>query len=343
MSSIPVEVRLNKLPHVLPRTPQLIEQTTIVSIVLALHLAVLYPALTSSHGREKHAQEMKVTLVADNSPVSPLPAVPAPVKVKPPVAKPAPKPLPVEPPVKQPEKPEENPVSAPPEIEKTKLEQEAALAKAREEAEAAQRKVEQEAEKARAEKAAAQAKAQAEIKAKVDAELARLQAMQEAKKLKAEREAAEAKVQAEAKAKSEAEAARLKEEQEAARARAEAKARAEAEAARRKAEQEVKLAKEKAEAEEVVFKALYNQKNARPSYPLAARRMGLQGKVLLNVEVLADGSCGKINIAQSSGHRILDQNALDTVKTWEFIPARQAGVAISRWYQVPIVFSLKDN
>ena len=114
-------------------------------------------------------------------------------------------------------------------------------------------------------------------------------------------------------------------------AEAEAKARAAAETARLKDE------------EDVVLKALYNQKNARPSYPLAARRIGLQGKVLLNVEVLADGSCGQINVAQSSGHRMLDDNALETVKTWQFVPARQGGVAISKWYRVPIVFTLKDN
>jgi protein TonB len=69
----------------------------------------------------------------------------------------------------------------------------------------------------------------------------------------------------------------------------------------------------------------------------------LQGKVILNVEVLADGSCGQINVAQSSGHTMLDNNALEAVKTWRFTPARQSGEAINKWYKVPINFSLKDN
>ena len=276
-----------------------------------------------------------------------------------------------------------NPSPTPLEIEtaeKIRLEQEAALAKAREEAEAAQRKVEQEAAKAKAEQAAAQAKVQAEAKAKVETELARLQAMQEAKRVKAEQEAAEAKAQAESRARAEAEAVRLKAEQEAARARAEQEAaqartkaevmaRAEAEAARLKAEQEAArvraehdaaLAKAKVEADtkaraaaemarlnadqsEPSYKAFYHLKNASPSYPFAARRMGLQGKVILNVEVLADGSCGQVNVAQSSGHTMLDNNALETVRAWHFIPARQAGEAINKWFKVPIIFSLKDN
>jgi TonB family protein len=99
----------------------------------------------------------------------------------------------------------------------------------------------------------------------------------------------------------------------------------------------------KQEAEPQVQVGGYGPPNKAPSYPHTARRMGLQGKVVLNVEVLANGSCGQINIAQSSGHAALDNNALSAVKTWHFIPATQAGKAINKWHQVPIIFSLKDN
>ncbi|MBP0119026.1 MAG: TonB family protein [Candidatus Nitrotoga sp.] len=87
----------------------------------------------------------------------------------------------------------------------------------------------------------------------------------------------------------------------------------------------------------------YGPTNKAPAYSHMARRMGLQGKVVLNVEVLANGSCGQINIAQSSGHTELDNNALSAVKTWHFIPATQAGKAINKWHQVPIIFSLMDT
>jgi periplasmic protein TonB len=90
------------------------------------------------------------------------------------------------------------------------------------------------------------------------------------------------------------------------------------------------------------YKASYLN-NPRPSYPPAAKRMGLQGRVMLNVEVLAEGSCGQVNVAQSSGHEMLDKAALQAVKTWKFAPARQAGRAITKWCQVPINFTLKDN
>ena len=83
--------------------------------------------------------------------------------------------------------------------------------------------------------------------------------------------------------------------------------------------------------------------NNRLTYPLAARRMGVQGRVVLNVEVLAEGMVGKINIRQSSGHEVLDQAALESVKHWRFIAARRGGEPYTRWFTVPIKFSLQDQ
>jgi len=82
--------------------------------------------------------------------------------------------------------------------------------------------------------------------------------------------------------------------------------------------------------------------NPRPSYPLAARRMGYQGKVILNVEVLADGRAGEVKLHTSSGYEILDESALRTVRTWSFSPARRFGQPVAQWFLVPIKFSLKE-
>ena len=90
------------------------------------------------------------------------------------------------------------------------------------------------------------------------------------------------------------------------------------------------------------YKASYLN-NPSPTYPMAARRMGLQGRVVLNVEVLAGGVCGEIHIQKSSGYAMLDNAALQTVKSWRFMPARQAGHTVDKWFMIPIQFSLKDN
>lgn len=83
--------------------------------------------------------------------------------------------------------------------------------------------------------------------------------------------------------------------------------------------------------------------NPRPPYPLMARRMGYHGKVILNVEVLAEGTAGQVLLYQSCGHDILDNAALQTVKTWRFTPARRLGQPVTQWFLVPIKFSLEDS
>jgi protein TonB len=83
--------------------------------------------------------------------------------------------------------------------------------------------------------------------------------------------------------------------------------------------------------------------NPRPPYPMLARRMGFHGKVVLNVEILAEGKVGQVLLDQSCGHDILDNAALQTVRTWHFTPARHFGQSVTRWFLVPINFSLKEN
>jgi protein TonB len=80
--------------------------------------------------------------------------------------------------------------------------------------------------------------------------------------------------------------------------------------------------------------------NPRPPYPLAARRLGQQGRVVLRAHVDADGRCEELRLAASSGHRLLDDAALATVRRWRFLPATRAGIAVASWVEVPIAFRL---
>jgi len=80
--------------------------------------------------------------------------------------------------------------------------------------------------------------------------------------------------------------------------------------------------------------------NPRPPYPLVARRLGLEGRVVLRAEILETGACNQILVSQSSGHEVLDQAALQAVKQWRFVPARRGGERVTAWVEVPIVFRL---
>ena len=51
--------------------------------------------------------------------------------------------------------------------------------------------------------------------------------------------------------------------------------------------------------------------NPKPGYPAFARRMGMEGTVMLKVLVSRQGTALKIEIAHSSGHEILDKAAAD--------------------------------
>lgn len=82
--------------------------------------------------------------------------------------------------------------------------------------------------------------------------------------------------------------------------------------------------------------------NERPRYPSISRQLGEQGTVILSVYVRADGSVGDVRLKKSSQHERLDQAALDKVRQWHFTPAMRAGVAVDRWYDLPIRFQLNS-
>ena len=81
--------------------------------------------------------------------------------------------------------------------------------------------------------------------------------------------------------------------------------------------------------------------NPKPIYPVEAREKGYRGEVLLKVEVLSNGWVGQVEMKKSSGYEILDQSAFSAVKKWKFIPAREEGVAIPVWVNIPIKFELQ--
>ena len=82
--------------------------------------------------------------------------------------------------------------------------------------------------------------------------------------------------------------------------------------------------------------------NPRPAYPPIARKLGLEGIVLLRVDVSAKGTPEKIVIAQSSGASMLDEAAMKAVQGWTFVPARRGETPVAHPVEVPIRFQLKN-
>jgi len=81
--------------------------------------------------------------------------------------------------------------------------------------------------------------------------------------------------------------------------------------------------------------------NPPPVYPAISRRMGEWGTVLLRVYVSGGGHAEKVEIKASSGSQRLDGAAMEAVRQWQFVPAKQGDQAVAAWVLVPISFNLK--
>lgn len=81
--------------------------------------------------------------------------------------------------------------------------------------------------------------------------------------------------------------------------------------------------------------------NPAPPYPSISRRLGEQGRVMLRVQVTPGGAAKNVVLHKTSGYDRLDRIALETVKRWKFVPARQGDKPVEAWVIVPIQFNLK--
>lgn len=98
------------------------------------------------------------------------------------------------------------------------------------------------------------------------------------------------------------------------------------------------------EAHDTISKARFDADylhNPAPPYPPQARRMSEEGKVILRVEVSAEGRAENVEIKTSSGSARLDESALRTVCNWRFVPAKRGETALASWVLVPIIFKLE--
>ncbi len=78
-----------------------------------------------------------------------------------------------------------------------------------------------------------------------------------------------------------------------------------------------------------------------PRYPRAARRQRQQGLVEVLVQVDAAGLVVDISLHLSSGHKLLDEAAMNAVRNWGFHPARsKAGTAVPGELVVPVRFRI---
>ena len=79
-----------------------------------------------------------------------------------------------------------------------------------------------------------------------------------------------------------------------------------------------------------------------PVYPSASRRLGESGRVLVRVEIDAQGHARQVQLSRSSGSTRLDEAALAAVRVARFKPYTENGSPLVVWTTVPIVFELES-
>lgn len=81
-------------------------------------------------------------------------------------------------------------------------------------------------------------------------------------------------------------------------------------------------------------------REVKPHYTEEARRLGVEGDVVLEIVVRADGSVGPITLLQRLGSG-LDQRAIEAVRQWRFSPAKRFGTPVDVLVEVAVEFKLR--
>jgi protein TonB len=77
-----------------------------------------------------------------------------------------------------------------------------------------------------------------------------------------------------------------------------------------------------------------------PEYPPRSRRLGEEGLVLLEVEVLANGRAGTVRVARAPPYPRLVDAAVKAVRKAKFKPATSEGVPVRSLVEIPVRFQL---
>ena len=77
-----------------------------------------------------------------------------------------------------------------------------------------------------------------------------------------------------------------------------------------------------------------------PQYPPAALRAGIEGTVILIVDVDANGNVTNVAVERSSRNRDLDRAAMQAARRWRFNPSVVNGQPAAGRVRVPVDFNL---
>lgn len=93
----------------------------------------------------------------------------------------------------------------------------------------------------------------------------------------------------------------------------------------------------------VVLNPDYLSPPAPPVYPSAARRLQIEGTVVVRALVERPGHPSEVTLWRSSGESLLDRSALEAVRFWRFRPMTHSGGTVAAWVEIPVTFSISNS
>jgi periplasmic protein TonB len=82
-------------------------------------------------------------------------------------------------------------------------------------------------------------------------------------------------------------------------------------------------------------------REVKPAYTDEARRRAIEGNVVLQIIVRADGSVGEVRVLHTLAAG-LEERAVDAVRQWRFSPARHQGAPVDVLVEVSVGFSMRQ-
>ena len=83
-------------------------------------------------------------------------------------------------------------------------------------------------------------------------------------------------------------------------------------------------------------------KESKPRYTTDARRAGIQGGVMMEAVVQADGTVGDVRVTRSLDRKLgLDDEAVRAVKGWLFKPGTKDGAAVPVVVEIEMTFTVR--
>jgi protein TonB len=76
------------------------------------------------------------------------------------------------------------------------------------------------------------------------------------------------------------------------------------------------------------------------SYPKLAKQNGIEGRVVVRVLIGKNGKAEKLEVVESKPEGVFDENAMKSLKYWQFRPGILNGELVSTWASIPISFKL---